>query len=132
MGILVILLFVMSIQRFIKTKKENQPFIQLKNKRFFEENWDKLKLFGTLVLFILYIFAMDVLGFLIASIVFIFLFNVLFAGVMQLEEIPKAFKEKTYFKNEGFCSVCISLLIAIIFSVGIWFLFGEVFSITLP
>ncbi len=132
MGILVILLIVMSIQSFLKAKKENRPFIQLKGKRFFEENWDKIKIIGTLVLFIFYIFAMDIIGFLVASIIFIFLFNVLFAGIEQLKEIPVALKEKSYFRNDGFRSVCTSLLIAVIFSAGIWFIFGEVFRITLP
>ncbi|MFA9464271.1 MAG: tripartite tricarboxylate transporter TctB family protein [Velocimicrobium sp.] len=132
MGILVILIIVMLIQGFVKAKKEKRSFIQVTGKKFFEENWDKIKLFGTLVLFIFYIFAMEQLGFLIASIIFIFMFNLLFAGIELLKEIPKAFKEKSYLRNIGFRSVCISMLISVIFSVGIWFLFGEVFSITLP
>lgn len=131
-GILAVLIVIMTIQRLVETKKQNKPFFDYKRYRFFEMNWDKVKLIGTLLMFILYIFAMDLLGFLTASILFIFLFNVLFAGVEQLKQIPLAIKEKSYIKNEAFKSVLNSLLISVAFSIGIWFLFGQVFQITLP
>lgn len=113
-GILVILLIILIIQAFIKAKKENRSLINIKNKKFFVENYDKLKFWGSIILFVLYILSLELLGFLVASIVFITLFNVLYAGT----------------KNKK--SLFISLLISVIASVVLWFLFGYVFNVTLP
>jgi ABC-type Fe3+ transport system permease subunit len=113
-GILVILLIVLIIQAFIKAKKENRSLLNLKNKNFFVENYDKLKFWGSVILFILYIMSLELLGFLIASIVFISLFNILYAGT----------------KNKK--SLFYSVLISVIASFILWFLFGYVFNVTLP
>lgn len=131
-GILIILAVIMLIQRVVDTNKRKVPFFDYKNYHFFEKNWDKIKLFGALALFIIYIFSMEQIGFLAASIICIFLFNILFAGTELLKEVPIAIKDKTFSKNEGFKSVLNSLIISVIFSGGIWFLFGQVFQITLP
>jgi ABC-type Fe3+ transport system permease subunit len=113
-GILVILLIILIIQAFIKAKKENRSLINIKNKKFFVENYDKMKFWGSIILFVLYILSLELLGFLVASIVFITLFNVLYAGT----------------KNKR--SLFISLLISVIASFVLWFLFGYVFNVTLP
>jgi putative tricarboxylic transport membrane protein len=81
--------------------------------QFFIDNADYVKLFGTLVLFAAYIIAMDILGFTVASIIFVFLFNVLYAGTK-----PK--------------SLAISALIAVVASIIISIAFGVIFKITLP
>ena len=47
---------------------------------FFRENADFKKLFGTLLLFIGYIFVVEEVGFTVTSIIFVFLFNVLYTG----------------------------------------------------
>lgn len=114
-GILIFLLVVMFIQRIIKCKKNNEKIFDYKNYTFFQKNWDKLKLIGTLVLFILYIKSMIIFGFLLSSIVFISLFNILFVGIQNNKK-----------------SLINSVAISSGFSVGIWFLFGYVFQITLP
>ncbi|NLZ76466.1 MAG: tripartite tricarboxylate transporter TctB family protein [Spirochaetales bacterium] len=132
MGILGILIVIMLIQRAVRCAKEKKPFFNLKGYRFFIENWDKTRLFGTLVLMILYFPAMELIGFLPASIIFIFLFNVLFVGLHQFKSIPVAFKTKQFWSNPDFRSLIISLAIAVISSTLIWFLFGKVFKITLP
>ena len=72
-----------------------------------------MKLFGTLVLFIGFIACLNVIGFTVTSIVFVFLFNVLYAGVA-----PK--------------SLLVSAIIALVSSIVIAVLFGVVFNITLP
>ena len=113
-GILILLFIIMLVQGLMKAKRENRPFINLKNKQFFVENYDKLKFYGTFVLFILYIIFMDILGFLLASILFVTLFNVLFA----------ASKEKK--------SIITSVVISTVASVTLWFIFGYVFNVTLP
>ncbi len=95
-------------------KIKNHEAILPRGKKFFVEGYDKLKLFGTLILFILYVIALDLVGFLPASIIFVFLFNVLFCGT----------KEKK--------SLITSAIISVVSSLTVWFLFGVVFNITLP
>lgn len=132
MGILGFLAVIMLIQRAVKCYKEKKPFINIKGYRFFIENWDKVRLPGSLILMVLYFPAMELIGFLPASIIFIFLFNVLFVGLNQLASIPVAFKTQKFWSNPDFRSLIISLIIAVVSSTFIWFLFGKVFKITLP
>ena len=132
MWILAILFTAMMIIRFFRCRRSKTPFFAFIKNRFFVEHWDKLRLTGTVVLFILYILFMEIIGFLAASIIFVFLYNILYAGAGQFKEIPGAFRGKEPFKNPAVRSVVISLVIAVAFSVIIWFLFGKVFKITLP
>ncbi|WP_069998646.1 tripartite tricarboxylate transporter TctB family protein [Cellulosilyticum sp. I15G10I2] len=111
--ILIILALIMVAQEIIKRRKEGRSF-SFKGKKFFEENYDKLKFWGTLILFVLYILALELVGFLIASLIFIFLFNILFAGIKNIK------------------SIAVSAAISIISSVSIWYIFGFLFNITLP
>ena len=97
----------------IANRKNGKPFFG-ERIRLLQKDYYKLKFWGTLVLFILYILALDIIGFLFASIIFIFLFNVLFCG--------------TFAKK----SLLISAVISLSFSIGIWYVFGTVFNITLP
>ena len=76
-------------------------------------HYEKVHITGTLILFIGYIACLNVIGFTITSIIFVFLFNVLYAGTA-----PK--------------SLLISILIAVISSVVIAVMFGVIFNITLP
>ena len=131
MGIIAILLLAMAVQRFVACKKQGKPFIN-KNFRFFKPDADKFRLFGTIVLYAFYVLIMPVLGFLPASILCIFLFNVLYCGVEALKQIPVAIKEKTYFANKGFSSVFFSIVISLIASLFIWILFAKIFAVTLP
>ncbi|HKL59896.1 MAG TPA: tripartite tricarboxylate transporter TctB family protein [Sphaerochaeta sp.] len=132
MGILGFLLVVMAIQRLVKCKKQGKPFFAWKNYSFFEENWDKVRLLGSLVLMVLYFPAMNLLGFLPASILFVFLFNVLFTGIQQLASIPVAFKTRKFWSNRDFRSLLNSLIISVVSSTIIWLIFGKLFKITLP
>lgn len=114
MGILVVLLVIIGIQRLIHCRKTGTPFIQLKNYRFFRPGWDKVKLLGGILTFVAYIYLMEFLTFLPASIISIFIFNVLFDN----ERTKK--------------SMITSGLISVGFSVFIWLIFGVLFRITLP
>jgi uncharacterized protein with PQ loop repeat len=58
--------------------------------------------------------SLELIGFLPASLIFVFLFNILFAGA----------------KNKK--SILVSAIISIVASVGIWYIFGYLFNITLP
>lgn len=132
MWILGILFVIMLIQRALKSKRNGTPFFNIKGYRFFIENWDKVKLPGTVLLMVLYFPSMNLIGFLPASIIFVFLFNVLFVGLSQLKSIPVAFKTKQFWSNPDFRSLLISVIISVIASTIVWFLFGFVFRITLP
>ena len=85
--------------------------------RFFEENYDKIKFWGCLILMVAYFGLLNVIGFTVCSIVFVFLFNTLFAG-------PERMKNKKYH--------LVSLLISVVSVLLVSILFGTVFNITLP
>lgn len=132
MGILALLLAVMAIQRAVRCRRRGEPFFDLKSMPFFEPGWDKLKLFGSVALFILYIKAMELAGFLAASIVFVFLYSVLYYGVEKLRQIPAAVASGKPWSNAAFRATVVSLVISVVFSTAVWYLFGRVFQITLP
>ncbi len=87
-----------------------------KSGRFFEENYDKFQFWGTIGLLALYFLLLDVIGFTVCSMVFLFLFNMLFGG--------KANLNVKYIRNSAIISVVSTLIISI--------LFGTVFNISLP
>ncbi len=128
-----ILIVVILIQRALRCKKEGTPFINFKNYHFFKPGYDKVKLWGSLILFALYIYLLPILHFVVAGIIFITLFNVLFTNCINLEKI---FGQK---QSPGYDApmvnvkdLAISILVAVIFSVGLWLLFFKGFNITLP
>jgi hypothetical protein len=112
MVVLAILLVAIIVTEGRARVKAGGSFFQ-KPGRFFIENADYLKLFGTLVLFIAYIICLDIFGFTITSMVFVFLFNILYAGV-------------------GKKSLIVSIILAVASSLIISVLFGVIFNITLP
>ena len=85
--------------------------------RFFEENYDKVKFWGCLVLMFVYFFFLDKIGFTIWSIICLFLFNTLFANKQQM-------------KNPKYHIT--SLIISVVACVAISLVFGTLFAITLP
>ncbi|MBQ7267809.1 MAG: tripartite tricarboxylate transporter TctB family protein [Synergistaceae bacterium] len=117
-SICAVLFVIILIQRAIKCKKEGTPFINFKGYHFFKPGYDKVKLWGSVILFILYIITLPILHFAWTSVIFIFLFNVLFE---MKPGRPFEFK-----------SVVISAVIALASSWGVWYLFFRVFNITLP
>ena len=117
-SICLFLLAVIAFQRFLKCRRNGTPFIDLKDYRFFKPGYDKVKLWGSLILFIGYLTALPWLHFVWASVIFIFLFNALFD-----KQKGEPFKVK---------SLVISALISVICSLGVWYLFFQVFNITLP
>lgn len=111
--ILIVLGLFILIPKIIKAIKSKEPLIP-KGTRFFVENFDKVKLFGTLILLILYILALGRIGFVPAGLIFIFLFNVLFCGTLKWE------------------SLLTSAIITAVFVIGTWWVFGVLFNVTLP
>jgi hypothetical protein len=85
--------------------------------KMFAENYDKVKFWGSIVLMAGYYFLLDKIGFTVCSIIFLILFNTLFAGKDRM-------KDKKYHINSVIISVVACVLVSIVF--------GTVFAITLP
>lgn len=111
-GILVFLLAVIIITEGRARVKAGGAFFE-KPGKFFIDGCDHLKLWGTLILFAAYIICLDIIGFTVTSIIFVFLFNILYAGVSKR-------------------SLIISVILAVASSLIISIMFGVVFNITLP
>ena len=112
MGILAVLLAAIIITEGRARVQAGKPFFA-KPGKFFIDNYDKVKLFGTLILFIGYIACLNLLGFTVTSLIFVFLFNVLYTGFGKKELLTSA-------------------LITVIAVLAISILFGVAFNITLP
>lgn len=112
MGVLVLLLAAIIVTEGMARVRRGEPFLA-KPGAFFKPDYDKLKLWGTLVLFAAYIFCLDIIGFTVTSVIFVFLFNLLYGGMNRK-------------------SLLVSAAIAVVASVAISVLFGVVFNITLP
>lgn len=112
MGIIAVLLVAIIVTEGSARVKAGGSFFA-KPGKFFIDGCDHLKLWGTLVLFAAYIFCLDIIGFTVTSIIFVFLFNCLYAGMS---------------KKALILSVILSVVSALVISV----LFGVVFNITLP
>lgn len=115
-GILVVLGIAILVTEGAGRVKDGRGFFA-KPGRFFVENYDKVKLWGCVILMVAYFFLLDKIGFTVCSIIFVFLFNTLFAG-------PARMKDKKY----HLVSLVISLVSVLLISI----LFGTVFDITLP
>lgn len=81
---------------------------------FFIADYDKTKLFGSAILLFFYPFLMEWLGFLISTILFMFVITLLFIGKIQ--------------KTALFTSLTNALATTFV----IWYVFGQLFDITLP
>jgi hypothetical protein len=111
--VLAILFVIMMVQRYFDRKKQNKPFIN-HDFKFFIKGFDKIKLFGTVILLVLYVGTMNITGFLLGSIIFISLFNILYAGSKEIK------------------SIIASIGIASLESVIVWYVFGQLLAVTLP
>ncbi|MDR1862290.1 MAG: tripartite tricarboxylate transporter TctB family protein [Treponema sp.] len=120
MGVLIALMVVMIIQRVARSRKQHIPFLPFIGKTFFVAGWDKIRLLGTPVIFVLYGIAMQIVGFLTASIMFILAFNLLYSGISGEG------------KTVAWRLIIVSLLCSVIASGIVWFLFSYVFKVTLP
>lgn len=115
-GVLVILgVLLIALEGRARVKAGKGFFV--KPGRFFKENYDKVKFWGTIALMFVYFFLLDKLGFTFWSMICLFLFNALFANKEQM-------KNPRYHITSIIISVVACLLISIVF--------GTLFAITLP
>ncbi len=111
-GVLIIMLAAIIITEGRARVKEGGAFFE-KPGKFFKDGYDKKKLWGSLILFVGFIFVIDKVGFTVTSIIFVFLFNLLYTGT-------------------GKKQIIVSVIIAIVAPLLISILFGVIFNITLP
>jgi hypothetical protein len=112
-SILIFLSVVIGVKHVIIRLRNKQPVIT-GGWRFFAKDADLIMLFGGFFVFALYVLALKPMGFLLSSMLFIFLFNLLFCRTRKLR------------------SILISVLISILSSLFAWYLFGVLIKITLP
>lgn len=105
---------VLIIQRFLSTKRLGLDFINLKEYSFFEPNYDKLKLYGTFIALILLLVLMERIGFIPSSIISLSILNIIYNGWNDKKNIIK------------------SIVISIIETIIVWYLFSSIFGVTLP
>lgn len=113
-GILVILGIMLLIQGLLRAKREKRAFFSVAGRQFFTENYNKVKFWGTVLGLILLVLLMPILGFIFSGILFMLFFNVLYSG------------------RKGVKDIAISLSIAVVETMSVWFIFGYLFEITLP
>lgn len=111
--ILGILLIILLIQRYLKTKKTGVKFLS-NNFSFFKEESEPKILLITIVDLILFILLMKKFSFIVGGIVCISILNIL------------------YNKSENIKNIILSILISVIETLIVWFLFSQLFGITLP
>lgn len=118
MGLMLLLIAVVYRKRLVE--KLSNPAVEL---RFFEENADKFRLFATLILVVIYFWAMDEVGymmpntgygFLICSVVFIFTLSTIYAH-------ERSKRVMTIISAN-----------ALIAPTVVWYVLGNLFDITLP
>lgn len=97
--------------------KKGGSFLPKFEGHFFKENYNKLQFWGCIVLLIAYFYLLPIIGFTVCSIIFLMLFNTLFAGMDRI-------KDKRYH--------VFSLIISVVAVLVVSILFGTVFAITLP
>ncbi|SEA78640.1 Tripartite tricarboxylate transporter TctB family protein [Thalassobacillus cyri] len=112
LSILVMLLILIVINQVIQRYKDGK--LTDFNFKFFTGNYDKLKFYGTVALLIGYGLTLELLGFLLSSILFMFLIMLLYIGNLKRK------------------AILLSLANSILTSFIIWFVFGQMFDITLP
>ena len=111
--VLAILAVILLIQRIVDTKKNNKPFFN-KDFKFFNEDCDKMKLAGSAILLVTYCVAMNYIGFVVASIIFISLFHILYAEKRTLKRIM------------------VSIGISVVETLLVWYVFANLLYVTLP
>lgn len=101
------------LQRFIRTKRAGTRFFGDGSFEFFVKDFDKVRFFGTFLGLFGMILIMIFAGFIPGGIIGISFLNILYTG----------FDKK---------NILVSIIIASIETLIVWFIFGQVFSITLP
>lgn len=113
-SILIFLGIIIIVTNVIKrVKSGNLKSYKFKFK-FFVDDLDKGKLFGTAALLIIYAATLERIGFIAASVIFMFLITLLYYGDIRKK------------------SILISISNSLATTIIVWYVFGQLFDITLP
>ncbi|UJL45716.1 tripartite tricarboxylate transporter TctB family protein [Virgibacillus sp. NKC19-16] len=110
-SILIMIGIVLLVTSLIKKWKAKKLRFQFK---FFSENYDKVKIYGTIILLIVYVLTLEIIGFVPASIIFMVLVTLLYIGNIKKK------------------SITVSITNSLATTIVIWYVFGQLFDITLP
>ncbi|MFC3040763.1 tripartite tricarboxylate transporter TctB family protein [Virgibacillus xinjiangensis] len=111
-SILILIGAVLLLSNLIKRTKEGR--LTNFHFRFFTENYDKVKFYGTIVLLVVYAAILERIGFVPASIIFMLLITLLYIGNIRRK------------------SIIISITNSLATTIVVWYVFGQLFDITLP
>lgn len=115
---LFVLIVVLYARQFLKDVRAGRRSI-----RFFQENYDKIRLFGTIAAVIIYFILMDYVGVLFPNTGYGFLFvSIPFMMSLSFLYVHDLSKKKTI----------IILLNSIIAPLAAWYILGNLFNISLP
>ena len=109
--ILIILGIGIIIENLHKRRREQKTGFNFK---FFIDNYDKVKFFGTIAALIFYVLLLEKLGFIIATLIFMFIATILFEGNL---------KGRT---------LAISAVSSVATTLISWYFFAHLINITLP
>ncbi len=123
-AVLVLLAIIILVQRAIRCKKTGTPFIHIKGYHFFEKGFNPFVFFVTIGLMVVYFYLLPVLHFVAASIIILFLLNILYT--------PPFVVEDKKIKGVNWKSLVVSVVISVVAPVLIYLIFGVAFGLTLP
>lgn len=111
-GILIAIGAVLLITNLVKRWKEGA--LTRFRFKFFMDYYDKVKFYGTILLLIMYAVTMTWIGFVPSSILFMILITLLYIGNIHKK------------------SIVVSITNSLATTIVIWYVFGQLFDITLP
>lgn len=114
LGILLIIKTVVNKIKFKKTVSESQTYNQENTEEQPKDKFNKTMFIGSVILLIIYGFALDWFGFIYSTIIFVILSTLLYKGSVNKK------------------AILISISNALATTITIWLVFGKLFDITLP
>lgn len=112
--IIITILIILGVFLLITNLKRIRKEVGKFQFKFFTENYDKVKFYGTIILLILYGATLEVIGFVPTTIIFMVLITLLYIGNIRKK------------------SIVVSLSNSLATTIVIWYVFGQLFDITLP
>ncbi|MBB6450044.1 hypothetical protein HNR44_002022 [Geomicrobium halophilum] len=110
-GLLILLGAILLITNFLKRLRDQSKVFKFK---LFTDNYDKAKFYGSIVLLITYAVSLEQIGFFLSSVIFVTLLTLLYIGNLKRK------------------SILISLVNSMSITFVFWYVFGQLFDITLP
>ncbi|WP_138418058.1 tripartite tricarboxylate transporter TctB family protein [Aquibacillus sediminis] len=111
MFILIVMGSFLLIRTLVKKSKDRENSAPFK---FFTNHYDRVKFYGTIILLTTYAAVLQHIGFVLTSIIFMILLTLLFIGNLRKK------------------SILVSITNGLTTTIVVWYVFGQLFDITLP